>query len=113
MEKLEVPAARRLEVEGETEDVTRMERSEGILEANSKRHTGPIYQESTWNESEEALTGRIFKLNGKLRCVLTCRLVTDEGSESADASQREGKGRSGGNAEKAPRKRRLRSFRRQ
>ena len=47
-----------------------------MLEVKSNRRTEPLFQESTWNEEEEPMTGLIFNLEGKHYCALTAHRET-------------------------------------
>ena len=48
----------------------RVERSEGVLDAKVGGRVEAVYQEFTWKENEQTMTGLVLKLEGKLRCAL-------------------------------------------
>ena len=74
------------EPEGETWDFVRKERSEGVIGVKVNGKVTPVFQESTWNEDEEAGTCLIFDLERNRLCAPSGRLTTDELSTYAERS---------------------------
>ena len=61
------------------------EESECVIDVEVNGKVTPVFQESTWNEGEESMTGLIYRLAGKAShfCALTRKPIADEQSEYA------------------------------
>ena len=76
------------EVEYDMNHFTKIERRETILDVKIGGKFSPVCQEPTWKETEEKMTGLVFKLEGKLRSAVTGKLTSDNLSEYGERSGR-------------------------
>ena len=74
-------------VEGEKlAEFVRTERSHEVLDVEITGSLTPIFQERTWDEEEESMTGLMCSLRGKYHSAITGKQIADTDSENAKKS---------------------------